>query len=155
MPAAGMQALASIGLQSSLPIAMDDFVNGDKRDDWLRNHNMLLFPLWDPVNPLRSVDVFVDEPVNFVALLADSVVKELDGYSVRIASIPHLIAMKRRAGRPRDLDDIYKLQQNHADAQEVRRDAVRPLSFSFEDAERAQLVLKIAGAPPAPERSGT
>ena len=96
---------------------MDDFADADIRQGWLRNRNMLVFPLWDPANPLRSVDVFVDEPVEFGALLGDSVVKDLDDLSVRIASIPHLIAMKRRAGRPRDLEDIDKLQQIQAEGQ--------------------------------------
>lgn len=113
----GMRALASIGLQPRLPVPMDDFADADKRDDWLRNRNMLVFPLWDPANPLRSVDVFVDEPVAFDALLGDAVLKELDGLSIRIASIPHLIAMKRRAGRARDLEDIDKLQQIQAEEQ--------------------------------------
>jgi hypothetical protein len=113
----GMRALASIGLQPRLPVAMSDFADPERRQDWLRNRNMLVFPLWDPANPLRSVDVFVDEPVEFGALLGDSVVKDLDGLSVRIASIPHLIAMKRLAGRPRDLEDIDKLQQIQAEGQ--------------------------------------
>lgn len=113
----GMRALAGIGLQPRLPVAIDDFADADKRSDWLRNRNMLVFPLWDPANPLRSVDVFIDEPIEFGALLAESVAKDLDGCTVRIASIPHLIDMKRRAGRPRDLEDIAKLQQIHAGVQ--------------------------------------
>lgn len=109
----GMRSLASIGLQPRLPVALDDFADADKRSDWLRNRNMLVFPLWDPANPLRSVDVFIDEPIGFEDLMAESVVKDLSGSKVRIASIPHLIEMKRRAGRPRDLEDIDKLQQIH------------------------------------------
>lgn len=107
----GMRALASVGLQPRLPVAMDDFADEDKRRDWLRNRNMLVFPLWDPNNPLRSVDVFIDEPVVFGDLLTDAVVKDMDGQKVRIASIPHLIEMKQRSGRPRDLQDIDKLRQ--------------------------------------------
>lgn len=107
----GMRALASIGLQPRLPVALDDFADADKRSDWLLNRNMLVFPLWDPANPLRSVDVFIDEPIGFDDLMAEAVIKDMDGLKVRIASIPHLIEMKRRAGRPRDLEDIDKLQQ--------------------------------------------
>jgi hypothetical protein len=107
----GMQALTSIGLQPRLPVSADDFADANKRDDWRNHRNMLVFPMWDPANPLRSVDVFIDEPIAFADLLAHAVTKDIEGTPVRIASIPHLIAMKQRAGRPRDLDDIGKLQQ--------------------------------------------
>lgn len=107
----GMDALASIGLQPRLPVSLDDFNDADKRADWLRNRNMQVFPLWDPANPIRSVDVFIDEPVEFSSLLADAVIKDVQGLKVRIASITHLIEMKQRAGRARDLEDIDKLQQ--------------------------------------------
>ena len=107
----GMHALASIGLQPRLPVAPEDFADANKRDDWRNNRNMLVFPMWDPANPLRSVDVFIDEPIAFADLLAQAVTKDIEDTPVRIASIPHLIAMKQRAGRPRDLDDIGKLQQ--------------------------------------------
>jgi hypothetical protein len=44
-------------------------------------------------------------------LLARAVIKRLDDKPIRIASIEHLIGMKQRGGRPRDLDDIAKLSQ--------------------------------------------
>lgn len=72
---------------------------------------MLVFPMWDPTNPLRSVDVFINEPIAFDQLLADAVIKDVDGLHVPVASIAHLIEMKRISGRARDLDDIDKLQQ--------------------------------------------
>jgi predicted nucleotidyltransferase len=72
---------------------------------------MLVFQLWDPANPMRSLDVFVKEPIAFDALLRDAVSKDIDGIPVRVASIEHLIEMKQAAGRPRDLDDIARLRQ--------------------------------------------
>lgn len=107
----GMASLSSIGLRPRLPVTLDDFADPVKRAEWRETRNMLVFPLWDPANPLRSVDVFIDEPIAFEQLLQQAVTKDLDGLAVRVASIPHLIEMKQRAGRPRDLDDIGKLRQ--------------------------------------------
>ena len=113
----GMQALASIGMQPRLPLGLEDFADAGKRREWRDQRNMQVFPLWDPTNPLRSVDVFVEEPIPFDQLAAEAVTRELDGVPVRVASIAHLIRMKRASGRPRDLDDIDKLQQiRHTDA---------------------------------------
>ncbi len=106
----GMQALGAIGLRPRLPMAAEDFADPEKRAEWTQR-NMLVFPLWDPDNPLRSVDVFVDEPIAFDRLLRDAVRKDLDGTIVPVASIDHLIEMKERAGRLRDLEDIDKLRQ--------------------------------------------
>lgn len=72
---------------------------------------MLVFQLWDPANPLRSLDVCVKEPIAFTSLFHDAESKVIDGIPVRVASIEHLIEMKQAAGRPRDLDDIAKLRQ--------------------------------------------
>jgi len=114
----GMQSLASIGLRPRLPVTMEAFADADQRADWLNNRNMLVFPMWDPANPLRSVDVFINEPISFVLLLGNAVIKDLDGVPVPVASIAHLIEMKRISGRPRDLDDIDKLQQIRDAAQD-------------------------------------
>ncbi|KLJ01922.1 DUF6036 family nucleotidyltransferase [Luteimonas sp. FCS-9] len=107
----GMASLAAIGLRPRLPVTLEDFADPAKRAEWRDNRNMLVFPLWDPSNPLRSIDVFIDEPIAFEQLFQNAVTKEVDGVPVRVASIPHLIEMKRRAGRARDIEDIDKLQQ--------------------------------------------
>ena len=105
-----MDALAAIGMRPRLPVPMADFADPAKREEWGRR-NMSVFPLWDPSNPLRSIDVFIDEPVVFEELLRDAVRKDLDGLSIPVASIDHLIRMKAEVGRPRDLEDIAKLRE--------------------------------------------
>lgn len=105
-----MQALSAIGLRPRLPVAIEDFADPEKRAQWTQR-NMLVLPLWDPNNPLRSVDVFIGEPIAFDHLLRDAVRKDLDETSVLVASIDHLIEMKEGAGRSRDLEDIEKLRQ--------------------------------------------
>ncbi len=45
-------------------------------------------------------------------LAADAIVGELSGVPLRVCSLEHLIAMKRAAGRPRDIDDLSRLDAN-------------------------------------------
>ena len=107
----GLMALSKLGMRPRLPVAMEDFADPAKREDWVTNRNMLVFQLWDPLNPERSVDVFVREPIEFARLLEDAAVKDLDGVPIPVASIRHLIQLKQAAGRSRDLDDIRALRE--------------------------------------------
>jgi hypothetical protein len=107
----GLEALASIGFRPRLPVAIEEFADPRKREERIEQRNMLVFQLWDPANPMRSLDVFVKEPIAFDSLLRDAVSKDIDGVVVRVAGIEYLIEMKQAAGRPRDLDDIAKLRQ--------------------------------------------
>lgn len=69
---------------------------------------------------MRSVDVFVREPLDFSAMLSEAVIKDLDGVPIRVASIRHLIILKQVAGRPLDMDDIQALREIAAETgQEV------------------------------------
>lgn len=60
--------------------------------------------------PVAATD-FADHPIPFADLWASSEVVELPTTRVRIASIDHLIELKRLAGRPKDLADIEKLEE--------------------------------------------
>ncbi len=85
------------------------------------------FP-FDPTNPedlqsganfrletrLGDLDIMqwvpgIDADPAYVALVTESLEGELDGTPLRVCGLSHLIAMKRAAGRPRDLDDLKRL----------------------------------------------
>ena len=45
----------------------------------------------------------------YAALATGAITGELDGVPLRVCGLDALIAMKRAAGRPRDLDDLQRL----------------------------------------------
>jgi hypothetical protein len=51
--------------------------------------------------------------MDFEKLFSAAVLMPLSGTNVRVASIQHLIDIKRAAGRPRDLEDAARLAQVH------------------------------------------
>jgi hypothetical protein len=51
----------------------------------------------------------IDADPAYEALAMASIQGELDGIPLRVCGREHLIAMKRAAGRPRDLDDLQRL----------------------------------------------
>jgi hypothetical protein len=61
---------------------------------------------------LGDLDLLVDPPgcPPYDELRADAEVQQLDGFTLRVASIPHLLAMKRAAGRPQDQWDVDALE---------------------------------------------
>jgi len=66
-------------------------------DDWIESLG--------PENPVPSVDGFVHEPIDFSEMLRDAETKEMEGVRMLVASVEHVIAMKRQAGRTRDFLD--------------------------------------------------
>lgn len=70
-----------------------------------------------------SLDLLASPPgaPSYADLKARAERIEIDGRPVLIASIDHLVAMKRAAGRPRDLEDIEALEAIRS----IRRESAR------------------------------
>jgi hypothetical protein len=51
----------------------------------------------------------IDSDPAYDELASAAITGELDGIPLRVCGLDHLIAMKRAAGRPRDLDDLQRL----------------------------------------------
>ena len=104
-----IDALIAIGLEPRLPVDARDFADERIRLEWVRSRGMQVFTMLDPGGHLL-VDLFVKSPLPFDELYADSKAVRIDRHQVHIASIDHLIDMKRRAGRIQDLADIEALE---------------------------------------------
>lgn len=103
------EALVAIGLRPRVPVSAAAFADAAARTDWVANKGMKVLSFWDSTNPMREVDLFIEHPIPFEDLWARSVEMTVDRYRVRVASIDDLIALKRLAGRPEDLQDIEAL----------------------------------------------
>jgi len=105
-----VDALLSLGLRAALPVDPRDFADEAKRREWIEARNMTVFSMRDPANPLLLVDLFARDPMPFAELWEHADRFTLQGETIRVASIEHLIRMKREAGRPQDAVDIAELE---------------------------------------------
>ena len=108
---AAVAALMALGLRPMLPVDPMDFADPAVRGKWVEERNLVVFSMHDPDDPTREVDLFAAYPKPFEELYSHAEVMTVDGVPVRVASIEHLIELKRAAGRPRDLDDITALTE--------------------------------------------
>lgn len=106
-----LKTLLGTGLKARLPVDPMLFADADTRALWITEKHMLVFSFYDPNNPLRIVDLFVHEPIPFKDLSQRAEIMDIDGTPVPVCGIADLIELKRRAARPRDIDDIAHLQE--------------------------------------------
>lgn len=104
-------ALVDLGLQPRAPVQALQFADPERRRQWREEKGMEVFSLYDPSNPLLTVDLFVQSPVPFGELWGGADVMRIGEVEIRVASIPQLIAMKRRVERAQDLEDIARLDE--------------------------------------------
>jgi predicted nucleotidyltransferase len=107
-----LTALAELGFQPQVPVPLSSFADPQNRQTWHRERNMTVFSLWHPDHPGFAVDLFVQEPFDFDSVYARALRVPLEGLEVTVISREDLLAMKRAAGRPRDLEDIKALTES-------------------------------------------
>jgi predicted nucleotidyltransferase len=106
-----VDTLTAMGLRPFVPVDAREFADPAKRREWIDERNMKVFSMRDWKDPFLSVDLFVQEPVPFDELAARATEVAVGASKVLVAAIGDLIVMKRDAGRPRDLEDIEKLEE--------------------------------------------
>jgi len=106
----GVKALEEIGLKAKIPVTAEEFAKEENRRRWTREKNMLVFQLAFFTTDDLPVDIFIEPPFDFDEEYARAPKYELaPDLFVPVVSADKLIEMKRKAGRPRDIDDIEKL----------------------------------------------
>jgi len=103
-------ALGALGYSPGAPFAADDLADPERRSEWVRAKGITVFSLSSAEHPATEVDLFVEEPFPFEQAYPRAVWADLGETRVPIASIADLVEMKRRAGRPQDLEDVQHLE---------------------------------------------
>lgn len=101
--------LWSLGARPRIPEPLERIRDVGQIRRWRREKGMLALNFRTP-DGSTEVDLLVGESDAFDALRQRAVAVTVDRRTFHVASIDDLIAMKRRAGRPRDLLDIAELQ---------------------------------------------
>jgi len=99
------------GYRPRAPVAIEEFADPGKREQWVREKGLTVFSLWSPDHPATEIDLFVEEPLVFEEAYQRRVrFKVIEGVEATIIGLDDLIALKKRAGRTQDLHDIEKLR---------------------------------------------
>lgn len=107
---AALGALRALGYRPRAPVVAEDLADPLKRKQWRGEKGMVVFSLWSPEHPLTEIDLFVEEPFPFPEAYARSVRVEFGSVPVTVACIDDVVELKRRAGRPKDHDDVRALR---------------------------------------------
>jgi len=97
-------ALTQIGLTPRLPVSAREVFHF--RKEYIEKRHMVAWSFHDPARPLDVVDILITEDADRIR----TIIKQAFGLRLPVASIPDLIAMKRKAGRPQDIEDIRALE---------------------------------------------
>jgi hypothetical protein len=106
-----LDALEKLGFQPRPPVPLRSFADPKTRRSWIETKNLQVFSVWHPGLPGFEVDLFVEEPFDFDQAWARRVEVALAGTTATVVSLDDLLALKREAGRPRDLEDVAVLEE--------------------------------------------
>ena len=106
-----IEALSELGLVPRVPVDPLQFADPAARSSWIRDRGMQVFTMLDPDDPKVVVDLFVDPPGEFEELWSRAHDVDLEVLTLKVVSLDDLLAMKRRAGRPKDVADIAELER--------------------------------------------
>mgnify|MGYP005843565809 CR=1 FL=1 len=106
-----LNAAASLDLQPVLPLSLEDILDPEKRNHWIRDRNMVAFALRSPRLEGPTVDILIDPPLDVARALSRAELQDLGGTKASLASIEDMIALKEKSGRKQDLADIEHLRR--------------------------------------------
>ena len=100
-----------LGLKPKLPLALDDFIDAERRKGWIVDKDMVVYSLYDAKNPFFLLDIFVEEPFNFDEVYEERKKIEFENTIIPLVPIKVLIAMKEKSDRPQDKADTFYLKK--------------------------------------------
>jgi hypothetical protein len=109
-----LAALEGLGYHPMITAPIRDFANPTLRRDWKENRNMKVFSLVSDRYRDVTIDIFTEEPFSFAEEYGRSEVREIaSNVTAFVVSVPALIALKLKADRHKDRDDVDKLRKLH------------------------------------------
>ena len=105
------KALKHIGFVPRLPVSITGLADPKTRQLWTKQKGMRVYSFIEPYGaPPRNIDVMVEPLKNFEAVYRRRTVATLRGIPVPLIPVSELVRMKRKAGRPQDVQDVRDLR---------------------------------------------
>ncbi len=103
------KTLDKLRYKPRLPLDLKKLADKNVRADYIKNKNLIAFSYYNQNNKFVQLDVLLDTPLTFAEMWKDKYAKKVNGFSLYLASVDHLIKMKKYSDRIQDRDDILLL----------------------------------------------
>ena len=103
--------MAGLGYRPRAPVELAEFGDAEKRRAWAKEKGLTVFSLFSHRHRATEVDLFLEPP--FDVERAYGRAERFDvapGLKRTFVGMQDLIEIKRKAGRPQDLQDIESLE---------------------------------------------
>lgn len=104
-------AAQRFSLKPVIPVALSDFADAGKLQNWMEEKGMLAFALRSPDPAAPSLDILVKPLVSFEEAYARRFEGHVQGIIISVAAIEDIIRLKTGTGRQKDEADIRALEQ--------------------------------------------
>lgn len=105
-----IDALRTLDYRPRAPVDPRSLAEPEIRRCWIEEKNLMVFSMWSPSHPSLEVDLFVEEPFPFDEVYTRCLRVPLERIEATVIALDDLLALKRRAGRPRDVEDVGALE---------------------------------------------
>ena len=104
-------AAQSLGLQPEIPVTLEDLKTPSTRKNWVTQKNLIALPLKNDQPDSPTVDIILKHPLDINAAMLRATTKNINGISVRLASVNDMITLKTFSSRKQDLSDLEHLKR--------------------------------------------
>lgn len=98
------------GYKPKVPVRLEEFADADKRQAWIDEKGMRVFSLIHPQKLQELIDIFVNEPIPFAEAYNRREKVRVGSTEVSVIAAKDLIELKKKSGRPQDLEDVRALE---------------------------------------------
>lgn len=95
-----------LGYKTRLPVDIKELQDHKQVKKWLKEKNMTAFVFFPSGENFLMIDVLVEDSLKFQEAEENKVIKKFDDVKIPVIAIDKLIKMKKKAKRPKDLEDI-------------------------------------------------
>ncbi len=98
------ETLNKLGLESRPPVHAKEVIQF--RTEYISNRNMMAWRFVNPSDHTEVVDILIVEDLKGIRVTQIKIGHK----TIPVVSLPDLVRMKKRAGRPQDLEDVKALE---------------------------------------------
>ena len=97
--------LKGLGFLPRLPVTANEVFSF--KDEYISRRNLIAWSFYNPTNPLEVIDIILTHDLSDMK----TVNKRMGPSTLKVLAVEDLINMKKKSGRPQDIEDIKVLKE--------------------------------------------